>query len=181
MRIYVMLGDGFEELEALSVVDVARRAGIDTPMVSVSQNKQVESARGIRIIADQLLDEIKIVQDDMIVIPGGKGVKALEESRKLSNILKEHCSNKGWIAAICAGPSIIGKLGLLEGRKAACYPGYEKYLSGANVVFDDVVVDENFITARGAGVSLAFAYEIVKAIKGASETLNLKKAMLFKY
>ena len=175
-----MLGNGFEEIEALSVVDVARRAGIETLMVSVSCDNQVESSRGIRVIADKLLDEISVERTDMIVIPGGKGVQVLEESKKLSELLKVHRSYKGCIAAICAGPSIPGKLGLFDGVKAACYPGYEKYLLGANIVFDDVVIDDNCITARGAGVSLAFAYEIVTAVKGAAEVKKLKEAMIFR-
>lgn len=180
MKIYVMLGNGFEEIEALAVVDVARRAGIETPMVSVSGNLQVESSRGIQVTADKLLDGIKVENDDMIVIPGGKGVQILEESKELTGLLKKHRSCKGWVAAICAGPSIPGKLGLLAGLKATCYPGYEKYLKDAHVVSADVVNDDKIITARGAGVSLAFAYEIVAAVKDSESAEKLKEAMQYK-
>lgn len=180
MKILVMMADGFEEIEALTVVDVARRAGIETVMVSVTGNDYVDSSRGVRVKTDKLLKDIKVEKEDTIVIPGGRGVAVLEKSAELAELLKKHRSYNGRIAAICAGPSIPGKLGLLKGIKACCYPGYEQYLQGAHVVYDDVAVENNCITARGAGVSLAFSYAIVGEILGCDKANDLKKAMIYK-
>lgn len=179
MKIVVMLAKGFEEIEALTVVDVARRAGIETVMVSVTEDYQVDSARGIRVMADKLLKDITVEQEDTIVIPGGQGVEVLEDCAELLELLKRHRSYNGRLAAICAGPSIPGKLGLLKGIRAVCYPGYEKYLNDAQVVFDDVAVDKNCITGRGPGVSLAFAFTLVGEIMGHDMVEKLKKDMLF--
>ncbi|NLW02245.1 MAG: DJ-1/PfpI family protein [Clostridiaceae bacterium] len=180
MKILVMLANGFEEIEALTVVDVARRAGIETLMVSVSEDYYVDSARKVRVKADKLLKDITVGLDDMIVIPGGQGVAVLEKSVELAELLKKHRSYKGRVAAICAGPSFPGKLGLLNGIKACCYPGFEQYLQGAQVVYDEVAVDNNFITSRGPGTALAFAYAIVGEIRGREVADKMKKDMLYR-
>ncbi len=180
MKVYVMLADGFEEIEALTAVDVLRRGEVETIMVSVKDEKTVASARNIQVIADTTLDQIKVEQEDMIVLPGGgRGVDGLENTRPLIEMLKAHQVKKGLLAAICAGPSIPGKLGFYRGVKATCYPGFEKYLEGAQVTDEDVVVDQNLITARGAGVSLAFAYAILSIIKGHELTEKISKAMIY--
>lgn len=179
MKIWVMLGDGFEELEALAVVDIARRAGIETLMVSLMDRNQVKSARDIWVICDKMFEEIAVERDDCIVIPGGKGIQVLNESEGLKEILKAHRRHNGWMAAICAGPMLPGGLGLLTGIRATCFPGYEQYLKGAVVVADDVVTDQNCITAKGAGVSLAFGYAIVAALKGQVEADQLKTVMQY--
>jgi len=175
-----MLGDGCEEMEALAVVDVARRANIETFMVSVSSDLQVSSTRGIRVIADKQLTKVTVEPDDAIVIPGGKGIQVLNENSLVKELIIKHRSHKGLIAAICAGPMLPGNLGLLEGIKATCFPGYEQYLKGAVVVDEDVVTDQNCVTARGAGVSLAFAYAIIEVIKGREEADKLKSVMQYR-
>lgn len=181
MKILVMMADGFEEIEALSVVDVARRAGIETLMVSVTGNDYVDSARGVRVKADKLLKNITVEQEDMIVIPGGQGVKVLGKSAELAELLRKHRSCNGRMAAICAGPTMPGKLGLLKGIRATCYPGCEGDLHGAQLVFDDVVVDSNCITSRGPATALAFAYAIVEEILGKGAADKLRKGMLYKH
>jgi len=180
LKILVMMADGFEEIEALAVVDVARRAGIETFMVSVSDKDEVSSARGVRVKADKLLKDIAVDKEDVIVIPGGQGVAVLEKSAELAELLKKHRSYNGRVAAICAGPTFPGKLGLLKGLKATCYPGCEKDLLDAQVVFDDVVIDSNFITSRGPGTALTFAYAIVGEVLSQDVAEKLKKGMLFK-
>lgn len=180
VRIFVMLADGFEEIEALAVVDVARRAGIETVTVSVSDDFYVTSARDIQVKADRLLKDINVEKDDMIVIPGGgKGVMNLGKSAELAELLKNHRSYNGRVAAICAGPTVPGKLGLLKGIKACCYPGCEDDLLGAQVVRENVAIDNNFITSRGPGTALDFAYAIVAEIKGREVADKLKKDMLY--
>jgi 4-methyl-5(b-hydroxyethyl)-thiazole monophosphate biosynthesis len=181
VKVYIMFADGFEEIEALAVVDVLRRGQVETVMVSIMEGMTVTSARGIQVIADTALDHIKVEKEDMIVLPGGsRGVELLEASKELNEILKEHHAGKGWLAAICAGPSFPGKLGFYKGIKATCYPGFEKELLGACACSDDVVVDQHLITSRGAGVSLDFAYKILSIIKGNELTEKIKSAMLYK-
>jgi 4-methyl-5(b-hydroxyethyl)-thiazole monophosphate biosynthesis len=127
------------------------------------------------------IDRIDVGQEDMIVLPGGsKGVEGLGASETLMNLLKEHQAQKGWISAICAGPTIPGKLGCYKGIKAVCYPGCEGDLHDAIISSEDVVADQNFITAKGAGTSLPFAYKLLEIIKG-SDTMNkIRTAMIFK-
>lgn len=181
MKVYIMLADGFEEIEALAVVDVLRRGHVETVMVSIKPDKTVASARGIQVIADTTLDSIKVEKEDMIVLPGGlKGVQNLEACQPLVEMLKEHHARKGWLAAICAGPSIPGKLGIYQGFKATCYPGFEQELQGACACSDDVVVDQHLITSRGAGVSLAFAYRILSLLKGQEAAEKIQASMLYK-
>lgn len=181
MKVYVMLADGFEEIEALSVVDVLRRGEVETQMVSIKTERHVVSARGIEVVADKTLDQIKVEQEDMIVLPGGlKGVHGLEASQALKKIMIDHQAKKGWLAAICAGPSFPGKLDFYKGHKATCYPGFEKDLLGAQASCEDVVVDENFITSKGAGVSLAFAFKILSVIKGEELAEKISSAMQFR-
>ncbi|NLM72685.1 MAG: DJ-1/PfpI family protein [Clostridiaceae bacterium] len=179
MKVYVMLADGFEEIEALSVVDVLRRGNVDTVSVAVKEDKVVLGAHNIPVVADDKLSQVKVEKDDMIVIPGGgKGVENLGASEELLSLLKEHQSNNGWLAAICAGPMIPGKLGFLKGIKATCYPGCEGNLTEAILFEGNAVVDKNFITGRGPGVSLDFAFAILETIKGKEITAHVKKGML---
>lgn len=181
MKVYVMLADGFEEIEALSVVDVLRRGGVETVTTAVKEDKVVLSAHDIPVYADKKISEITVEKDDMIVLPGGsKGVANLAASEVLAEMLKKHQVQNGWIAAICAGPTIPGKLGFLKGIKATCYPGCEIDLKEAVYSEDNAVVDRNFITGRGPGVSLDFAFAILSVIKGQEAAERIKKAMLFK-
>ena len=181
MKVYVMLADGFEEIEALSAVDVLRRGNVVTVTVSVKEDKKVLSARKILVIADSALSEVKVGKEDMIVIPGGsRGVENLKGSEALLRVLKEHQQQNGWLAAICAGPTVPGKLGFYKGVRATCYPGCEDELTGAVLSDKDVVVDRNFITSRGAGVSLPFAFTLLTLIKGTETADKVKAAMLCK-
>jgi 4-methyl-5(b-hydroxyethyl)-thiazole monophosphate biosynthesis len=181
VKVFVMLADGFEEIEALSVVDVLRRGDVETTTVSVKNDKIVLSAHNIPVVADVTIDRIDVGQEDMIVLPGGsKGVEGLGASETLMNLLKEHHTRKGWISAICAGPVIPGKLGCYKGIKAICYPGCEGDLIGAVISDEDVVAEQNFVTAKGPGVSLPFAFKLLEIIKG-SDTMNkIRTAMIFK-
>ena len=179
MKVYVMLADGFEEIEAIAVVDVLRRGGVDIEMVAVKEDKVVLGAHNIPIVADSKISKISVEKDDMIVLPGGsKGVENLESSELLIDILKKHQEQNGWLAAICAGPVIPGKLGFYKGVKATCYPGCEVDLKDAVLSEDNATVDKNFITGRGPGVTLDFAFAILTVIKGNDEAERIKKAML---
>ncbi|HHU89857.1 MAG TPA: DJ-1/PfpI family protein [Clostridiaceae bacterium] len=180
MKVYVMLADGFEEIEAITVVDVLRRGEAETTMVSIKSDKFVLGAHNILIVADTTIEEIEIMPEDMIVIPGGgKGVQKLSESKTLQSLLRKHQEQKGMLAAICAGPTIPGKMGFYNGVKATCYPGCEEELEGAIISNNDVVVDKNFITSKGPANSLGFAYTLLSLIKGEEISEEIQKGMLF--
>lgn len=180
MKVYVMLADGFEEIEALTVVDVLRRGGVETIMVSIKNDKIILSAHDIPVVADKTIEELKIMSEDMIVIPGGsKGVQKLSESKVLQGMLLKHKEQNGLLASICAGPTIPGKMGFFHGIKATCYPGCEDDLKGAIISNDDVVVDKNFITSKGPATSLAFAYTLLSLIKGEEVSKRIQKGMLY--
>lgn len=177
--IYALLADGFEEIEALAVVDILRRADIDIELVSVNSSKAVTGAHNIIVMADKTIDEIN--EYDMIFLPGGyPGYVNLENSAEVINILAECNNSKRIIAAICAAPSILGKQGMLNNKSACCFPGFENELKGAEVSFDDVVVCENIITSRGAGTAHKLGFKIVELLKGKDVADNLASTMIYK-
>lgn len=180
MKVYVMLADGFEEIEALTVIDVLRRGDVETVMVSIKSDKIILSAHNIPVVTDVNIEKIEIMPEDMIVIPGGsKGVQGLSESKVLKDLLLKHQGKEGLLAAICAGPKIPGKMGFYNGIKATCYPGCEDGLEGAIISNDNVVVDKNFITSRGPATSLDFAYTLLSLIKGKDVSARIQKGMLY--
>lgn len=181
MKVYLHLAEGFEEIEALTVVDVLRRAGIDVEMVSISESIEVKGAHDIRVIADKFFEQADYSHCDMIVLPGGMpGTTNLGAHAGLTGHLKEFAAQNKWIGAICAAPSILGKLGLLSGKKAACFPGFEKDLQGAALSNDPVVLDGTIITSRGAGTAMSFALKIVEVLKDKKTANVLKEKMIVK-
>lgn len=166
--IALFLADGFEEIEALTTVDMCRRAGINVTTVSIMDSVDVMGSHNIPVRADMLFDDVKFEGYDMFVLPGGgTGTENLEKCEKLISLIKKADNDGKFISAICAAPRIPGRLGLLDGRKACCYPGNEKYLTGATVVNSEkkAVTDGRFITGRGMGASIEFAAEIVAQLK----------------
>lgn len=181
MKVYVMIADGFEEIEAFSVVDILRRGDVETIMVSLKSDKIILSSHNIPVVTDVTIEEIEIMPDDIIVLPGGKkGVQKLSESKALLNLLVKHQEQQGLLAAICAGPTVPGKMGFYNGIKATCYPGCEDDLEGAIISKDDVVIDKNFITSQGPATSLAFAFALLTLIKGETVSEKIQKGMLYK-
>ena len=178
MKVAVYFGTGYEEIEALSVVDVLRRGKVEVLMVGVN-GKTVVSGRGISINMDAVIEEVDHSLIDMMVLPGGiPGVNHLEASTLLIEQLKKFKKQNKWIAAICAAPSVLGKAGLLEGEKGTCYPGYEETLIGCKYINQGVVQSGKMITGKGAGYSLAFALELLKVLKGEEIARQVQEAML---
>lgn len=176
--IYTLLANGFEEVEALTVVDILRRAEIDVQTVSIYNSKTVTGGHGIAVTADITLSEMK--EGDMVFLPGGMpGVTNLEADKNVIQVLKDYEKNGKYIAAICAAPSILGHLGILKGKKAACYPGFEKDLIGAEVVFDKVVRDRKVLTSRGAGTAAELAFSIVSLLKSKELANTLRSGMIY--
>lgn len=177
-KLYAFMADGLEEIECLAVVDILRRAGVECETVSVTGDDWITGSHGIRIITDKLWNEIKITAEDILFLPGGMpGTKHLREFAPLCVELKAHAAAGGRLAAICAAPSVLGELGILEGKKATCYPGFEEKLIGATYVNDGVVTDGNVTTARGMGFAIDLGLELVRLIKGEEQAKELKAAI----
>ena len=177
--VYLFLAEGFEEIEALATVDILRRAEIKVETVSITDSNKVIGAHEIEITADKKFAEIS-ENADMYILPGGMpGTLNLGAFKPLSDLLRKANDEGKYIAAICAAPSVFGELGLLKGKKASCYPGFEEKLLGAEVLMEPVVVSENIITSRGAGTAHTFALKLVSLLKNDMAAENLKKGMLY--
>ena len=174
---YMFLADGFEETEALATLDVLRRAEIEVKTVGVT-GAIVTGSHNISVTADLGIDEISVSDLSGVILPGGMpGTTNLENNGTVIECVKCAADNNLLVAAICAAPSILGHLGILVGKKATCFPGFESELKGAEISKFGVVGDANFITAKGAGVSLEFGFKIVEFIKDKSFADSLRKTM----
>ncbi len=177
--IYVMLADGFEEIEALAFVDILRRADIDVSTVSIYDKFEVKGAHGINVIADCKIGDITSLGDG-IVLPGGlPGTTNLENSCDVIDLISKHHNAGKYIGAICAAPSVFGKIGLLKNKKATCYPSFERYLIDACTSNDRVVADNNIITSRGAGTAHDFAFKFVEILKDKDTADKIRSSMLY--
>jgi len=177
-KILVHLAEGFEEMEALTPVDVWRRAGFEVRMVSVSSDIKVTGAHQIAVMADQLFEATSYDQADMIFLPGGiPGATNLDAHDGLRQQLRSFSEAGKTLGAICAAPLVLGHNHLLKGKKATCFPGFEKELYGAKPSVLSVQTDENIITGKGAGVALEFALVVVAKFKGKAYANELAKKM----
>ena len=166
-HIAVFLAEGFEEIEGLTVVDLCRRAGIRTDMVSITAEKTVLGSHNIPVTSDITLDEVDFDALDMVVLPGGtKGTQSLEACQTLmAQVDKFHLAGR-YLSAICAAPSIFGHKGYLKGKEACSYPTFETHLDGAIVKQEPAVTCDHFITGRGMGCSIDFALAIISRLEG---------------
>lgn len=179
-KVAIFLAEGFEEIEALTVVDLLRRKGIEIQMVSVTGEYFVTSSHQITVKADALFDEMNYTDVDMLVLPGGMpGTLNLEKHIPLMNLLEKFYYSNKKIAAICAAPSILGHKGILKEKRACCYPGFEQDLAGANVTNNEVEVDGNVITSRGMGCAIPFGLAIVESFLGQEVSNSLKDAIIY--
>ena len=180
--VYLFLAEGFEEIEALCPLDMLRRAKIDVKSVSITNDRVVIGAHGIPVLADILFEDVDVSDADMMILPGGMpGTKNLLAHAPLTSMLKVFAGTGGDVCAICAAPMILGNLGLLEGRRATCYPGFENELLGAEFSEEKVVVDGNIITAQGMGVSVDFSCAIIDRILGEGSSLPIREAIRMAY
>ncbi len=177
--IFVFLADGFEEIEALAPVDILRRAGLSVKTVSVMDEQVVAGAHGVPVLADVMFDEINAEDAEMILLPGGlPGATNLDAHQGLSQMILDFAKEEKPLAAICAAPLVFGNRGLLEGKKATCYPGFETYLKGAQYTAALVEKDGNFITGKGPGAAMEFAFAIVEKYCGMDKVNELKQGMM---
>lgn len=174
MKCAIFCANGFEECEALIVVDMLRRASIEIETISMNETNEVISSHNVKIITDEIFDETNLREYEVLILPGGMpGTTVLKENTKLQNALIKHDGQAKLICAICAAPSILGQLGLLKGKRATCYPGYEKFCLDAIMVPDKVVKDDNIITAKGLGAAFEFASIIIETITNKDTAVSI--------
>lgn len=179
-KVYAFLADGLEEVELLAVVDVLIRGGQEVLMVSISGDKDVVGSHDIVLQADALFSEVNLKDGDVLFLPGGMpGTKNLGEHEGLADALMQADQENRRIAAICAAPSVLGKLGILEGKTATCYPGYESQLKGANYTRQGVVTDGNVTTARGLGYALDMGLELLCLLTNKEHASQIKEAIQY--
>ena len=180
-KVYVFLADGFEDVEALIPVDVLRRGGQEVVTVSVMGDSQVvESAHGVQIVADALFDDVDYSDAKLLLLPGGMpGASNLYDNEELGEALISHSARGGLTAAICAAPAVVlGQLGLLNGRRATCYPGFEQLLGG-EYTGELCTVDGNIVTAEGPAAAFPFAYKLLEILAGKETSLQVATGMRY--
>ena len=179
-KVYVFLAEGFEEIEGLTVVDLLRRANIETEMVSIMDGKQVKGSHGIKVTADSMFADVDFSDADLLVLPGGMpGTTNLGNHEGLCELLKKHYAEEKKIAAICAAPSVFGQLGFLNGRIATCYPGFESKLEGAICCATKVAVDGNVTTAKGMGAAIDFSLKLIEQLIDKDTAFKISEAIIY--
>ena len=177
--ICIFLAEGFEEMEAMFPLDILRRGGMDVKLVSVTGEKGVLSSHGVSMMADALFEDVSEEDVEMIVLPGGlPGATNLDAHAGLDKLILSFANAGKPLAAICAAPMVYGKRGLLKGKKATCYPGFDKYLEGAEYTGNMVEVVDNFILGKGPCAAPAFGFAILEKYAGAAKAQEVKNGML---
>ena len=169
-KVYEFLANGFEEVEGLGPVDILRRGGVDVKTVSVTGTPWVETSHGITLKADLTIEEADLSDADM-----------LRDHEGVRKALVAQAAKGGRIGAICAAPLVLGSLGLLEGKKATCYPGFEKFMTGATYTAELFTIDGNIITGEGPAATFPYSYEILRMFKGNETVQSLKDGMMYSH
>lgn len=178
-KIAVHLAEGFEEIEAVSIIDVLRRAGFDVKVISLSKNREVTGSHQIKITADVLFEDVDYTEIDMLILPGGMpGAKNLKDHIGLAEQIISFNDKGKALGAICAAPLVLGNLGILKDIKATCYPGFEGELHGAIVTDNKVELAGTVVTGKGAGVAIDFALKIVEMFQGKEAAKQLAVKMI---
>ncbi|MDD2589921.1 MAG: DJ-1/PfpI family protein [Fermentimonas sp.] len=178
-KVALFLANGFEEIEALGTVDILRRAQIPVITVSITDDKVVTGAHNVPVTADAIFSETDFKDIEILVLPGGMpGAKHLNEHEGLKKLIAEYNSKGKQIGAICAAPMVLGGLGILDGKRATTYPGFEPELIGAKVTGENVVVDGNITTGKGPGLVFEFALRLVEQIAGLQTRRGVQEGLL---
>ena len=176
----IVFSNGCEEIEGLTVVDIARRAGIDVTMISVSGTKEVTSSHQVTFLTDATKNEVDYSEMDGIVLPGGMpGTLNLGADETVIQVIRQFARERKLVAAICAAPSVLGQEHILDGKKATCHPGFEDKLLGAEWVEQPVVVDDNIITSRGMGTAIPFGLAIVRYLLDEAAVEKVKQGLVY--
>ena len=179
-RVYAFLADGFEETEAIAVIDLIKRGGIDIEMVSVMGRKEVVGAHNIKIEADSLVEDIDIDNADMLFLPGGMpGTTNLKEDENVRKAVQEAYDDGRYVAAICAAPTILADMGLLKGKRATCYPDMESEIEDAYLTGAPVATDENIITSQGVGTAIDFALKLIEVLISEEKAVEIADSIVY--
>lgn len=181
-KVYSFWADGLEEVEALTPVDVLRRAGNDVTTVSIMGRRLINGAHGIGVQADVLFEEMNFDDGDLFILPGGgEGTQNLGKYKPLRKLLTEKSNAGKQIAAICAAPSVLASLGLVKGKKAVIYPGMESMLTGAAALDVPAVTDGNVTTGHGPGAAFDFSLELVRVLNGEETAAKIKRQLVYQH
>lgn len=179
-KVCVLLAEGFEEIEALTVVDLLRRARIYVDTVAVADEYMVRGSHGIAVQTEDLFTEADFEDTDMIVLPGGMpGTTNLGDHSGVRKLIRDFAEKEKYIAAICAAPTLLGNLGLLKGKRVTCYPSMEKQISGAVLTGAPVMVDGNIITGQGVGAAIEFALNLIAVLMGDEKAQEIAEAIVY--
>ncbi len=179
-KAYIFLAEGFEEMEAVTPLDLLRRVGVDTKFVSVSGEKSVTGSHGITYAADVLFEEADFTDADALILPGGMpGTLNLQKHKGLTELLTDAHGKGSLVCAICAAPMVLGGLGLLQGRTATIYPGMEEHLTGATPSKERVCADGNVVTSRGPATAIPFGLKIVELLLGKETADGLAEDVVY--
>ncbi len=180
IKVGVLFADGFEEVEALTVVDLLRRAQIYVTTVSVTEEYIVHGAHGINIQTEDLFEEVNFADVDVVVLPGGMpGTLHLKEHEGVRRVVTDFAGSGKLVGAICAAPAVLGDLGLLKGKRIACYPSVETEIQGAVIMKRPVVVDGNIVTSRGVGTAIDFALELIAVLMGKEKAVSIAQSIVY--
>lgn len=176
----IFLADGCEEVEALTIVDILRRGGVEILGVAIGGQLDIRGSHNIVFKADKLIDDVDFDEYDMVILPGGMGGRNnLLASEAVLNILDRYNSSHKLIAAICAAPTILGRLGILKGKNAVCYPGLEAELTGAELCDANVVIDDNIITSKGPATAMEFSLRLLDVLADKATADSVAEGLLF--
>lgn len=179
-KVSIFLAPGFEEVEALTPIDLLRRAGAQVTIVSIGEEKAVTGSHQITVTADKLFKEMDFSDQDMLILPGGQpGTNNLKACKKLRDLLENANNQEKLLAAICAAPTVFGDMGLLKGKKATCYPGCEDGLIEAEYMTDRVVTDGNITTSRGVGTAIPFALSLIEQLFGKEKSGEIRTSIIY--
>ena len=180
-RLAIFFAEGYEEIEALAVVDICRRCGLTIDMVSIAEDRTVKGSHGIEVKMDKTFSEVDFEEYDMLILPGGGlGTKNLEAHEGLMAQLDAFYRAGKYIGAICAAPSIFGHRGFLKNRRACCYPSFESHLEGAQVTAGPVEISDHVVTSRGMGTALDFGLAIAGIFCGKEKADELAKEIVYR-
>ena len=179
-KVYIFLADGFEDIEGLTVVDLMRRADIDIKTVSIRDSNEITTSHGIRMQTDLVFTETDFADADMLVLPGGMpGTLNLKNHDGVRYVVKQYAKEGRYVGAICAAPTILKSLGVLEGRRATCYPGVEDEMEDVVLTETAVVVDENIITSQGVGTAIDFGLKLIEILDSEEKAKEIADSIVF--
>lgn len=179
-KVYQFMADGFEDIESLAAVDILRRGGVDVKTVSITGSEYVESSHGVTVKTDMLFEDVRLDDADLLMLPGGMpGAEHLNRHEGLRAALLGHNAAGRHIAAICAAPMVLGSLGLLNGRRATCYPGFEDRLTGATYTAELFTTDGNITTGEGPAATFPYAYALLTMLTDGQTAQGVAEGMRY--